>query len=408
MAQYVQMIALSPTMEEGTIQKWNVKTGDKIESGTVLCEVETDKATMDYESTDEGTLLAILVKEGGSAKIGDPIAIIGKEGEDISSLKKPEQKPVEKKTGIKPEKAEEPEGFKPGIAPPRTKGRIRISPLARKLAGNYGIDPEKIPGSGPGGRIIKRDIVKYAAGTKGQGEIPAVKYQPDVLKDEVIVLNRNRKIAAQKLSESKFTAPHYYLRLSVASDGLLAFREKINSEAGNVKISLNAFLIKLAAESLKRHPVVNSSWDNDRIIRHGSIDIGLAVALEDGLIVPVVRDCGNKGVYQIDEELRAMIARARENKLSLDEITGATFTISNLGSFGIDEFTAIINPPGSAILAVGRIIREAVVDEQDKIGIQKTIRFTLSCDHRVINGAEGARFMQTFKNNLESPYHVLL
>jgi len=285
--------------------------------------------------------------------------------------------------------------------------RIRISPLARKIAKQKNLSIENIQGSGPGGRIIKRDIEK-AIETQSRPAVSTAAVSIPTAQDDVILpISDKRKIIAQRLAQSKYTAPHYYLRLSVIMDDLLAKRKKYNASHPDEKLSFNAFLIKLAAEAIKRYPVVNSSWGDDQIVQHASIDIGLAVAQEDGLITPVIRDCGSKGIRQIDAELKELIQKARQGRLTPEEYTGATFTISNLGSYGIEEFTAIINPPGSAILAVGQTIKTPVVADDDTISIQSLMRLTLSCDHRLIDGAKGAEFLKSLKDLMEDPLLAL-
>ncbi len=431
MAEEVLMLALSPTMETGTIVKWHKNEGDPIKNGDVLCEVETDKATMDYESQNEGTLLKILVPDGGQAEVGRAIAVAGEKGEDISSLieKKPEvetaEKPVAEKLAVKrpspkapelhgeqarvieqaaekepPVKHEIKEGT--GTAEEEIPEGVKASPLARKLALEQGIDLEDIKGSGPGGRIIKRDLDRVPT-------LPAagkIEVSPRGEPREIPV-SAKRKVIAKRLSESKYSAPHYYLTSVVDVERLVSARKSLNDRMEK-KVSFNAFLIRLAAEALKDHPMVNASFRGDTILQFGSADIGLAVAQPDGLIAPVVRDCWNKGIVRIDEELRDLVDRAQKGRLKPEEFSGATFTISNLGSFGIYEFTAIINPPGSAILAVGEIRREAYEPETGGVGFRSVMNLTLSCDHRVIDGAVGALFLKTLADMIEYPITALL
>ncbi|HZJ82541.1 MAG TPA: dihydrolipoamide acetyltransferase family protein [Clostridia bacterium] len=409
MAQKVLMTALSPTMDKGTIVKWDKEEGDQIVSGDLLCEVETDKTTMDYESIEEGALLKILVSEGEQAGIGEPIAIIGEQGEDISELLEEieaegeAQEKVEQEGEALEELEEE---AQPGAEPEISLNRIIASPLARKIAGQKGIDLRSIEGSGPRGRIVKRDIDK--AMTVGQTSAKRAVSTPiaPTLADEVIPVSGKRRIIAQRLVESKYSAPHYYLRLKVRMDALMGARTALNKSIDS-KVSVNAFMIKFVAEALKRHPIINSTWQGDTILRHGSIDIGLAVAQEDGLITPVVRDCANKGIIEIDTELRILIDKALSNKLTPEEYSDTTFTISNLGSFGIEEFTAVINPPGSAILALGKMGKEAVVGAGDSIEIHSLMAMTLSCDHRVIDGDVGAVFLKDLKDIMENPIRTL-
>jgi pyruvate dehydrogenase E2 component (dihydrolipoamide acetyltransferase) len=413
MPEKVQMIALSPTMETGTLARWRKKEGDTVAAGDVLCEVETDKATMDYESSSEGTLLKIVLPEGGQAKVGDLIAIIGKPGEDVSALladKGAPASPAAKSPGAPSPKAA-PAAAVPGSASApaaRASGRVRSSPLARKLAAQKGIDIASLRGSGPAGRIVKRDLEGAAAGPGRTAFAPSA--PAELLKpgpgDQEVPLSRMRKIIARRLSDSMYSAPHFYLTVAVVMDELLAARTRMNA-GREKKISLNAFLMAVAGRALARHPQVNTSWNGDTFLRHASADIGLAVALPEGLITPLVRDCGRKGIAAIDAELADLVARARAGKLAPEEYSGATFSISNLGSSGIDEFTAIINPPGSAILAVGAVRREAVVEETDAIVVRQRMRVTLSCDHRVIDGAVGAEFLRELADMLENPLLAL-
>jgi pyruvate dehydrogenase E2 component (dihydrolipoamide acetyltransferase) len=406
MAEKIPMIALSPTMNDGTIVGWKKKEGDQVAVGDVLCVVETDKAAMDYECQSEGTLLRILAPQGAQAKVGDTIAIVGKPGEDVAALLGPSPAAQPRAAA-----AAAPEPARQAAVTPGT--RVRSSPLARRLAAVRGIDIATVRGSGPAGRVVKRDLEAAAPGASaGAGAAHVEPARPSAvsapaLADQLIPVTGKRKVIAQRLAESAFSAPHFSLTLSVEMDGLLAARARIN-QGRQQKVSLNAFLVKLAAETLRRHPEVNASWQGDTIRRFGSVDVGLAVALPDGLITPVVRRCESKGVLAIDAELAELVQKAREGKLAPPEYTGATFTISNLGSFGIEEFTAIINPPGSAILALGKVQKAPVVGAEDRIEVRSLMRATLSCDHRVIDGAVGAAFLAALKEMTENPYAVLL
>ncbi len=411
MPEKILMIALSPTMETGTLVRWRKKEGDTVASGDVLCEVETDKATMDYESSSEGTLLKILLPEGGQAKVGDPIAIVGKPGEDIAAIiaEGPAKAPVSKAAPQKPAAVAASTVSAPAAAHAAPGGRVKSSPLARRIAQEKGVDLRAVRGSGPEGRIVKRDVDGLAAGAPGAARAGAPLVSAPLLKpgpgDEVVPVSRMRQVIARRLSESMYTAPHYYLTVAVGMDELLAARVRLNA-GREKKISLNAFLMAICAHSLARHPRVNSSWNGETLLQHSSADIGLAVALPDGLITPVVRDCGRKGIAAIDAELSDLVERARAGKLAPAEYAGATFTISNLGAAGIDEFTAIINPPGSAILAVGAVRKEPVV-ENDTVVIRQRMRVTLSCDHRIIDGAVGAAFLRELADMLENPLLAL-
>ena len=408
MAEKVLMIALSPTMEEGTIVNWVKQEGDTVKSGDVLCEVETDKAAMDYETTQEGILLKIIVGEGSSAKIEQVIAVIGEAGEDITSFVEAipaagesAAAPLEKSQTVKAIVEQSIEDSSPSTSVAKRFGSDRIiaSPLARKIADKNGIDLRSVTGSGPGGRIIKRDLTDVNQKSSAVQSLPAG--------DISIPHNGKRKVTAARLSESKFSAPHYYLKLSVSTDTLSTSRKNVNKKREK-KIGFNPFIIKLTAEILKKHRYINAGWKENEIILFGSIDIALAVAVENGLITPVIKDCGSKSITQIDEELTSLIEKAKSGKLQPHEYTGAGFTISNLGSFGIEEFTAIINPPGSAILAIGAAVKKPVVSVDNSIIIQTMMNLGLSCDHRVIDGKTGALFLTDLKNAIEDPVQALL
>ncbi|KLO21462.1 hypothetical protein X275_09255 [Marinitoga sp. 1197] len=413
MAEKLLMIALSPTMEKGTIVKWVKKENESFTEGDVLCEVETDKTTMEYEATEEGTLLKILVPEGEKAAVGDPIAIFGEPGEDISSLLNENIEKV-KSEEIKSETTErktvrEIENIKAKEAKFESiSDRIKISPLAKKIALMKNIDITRIKGTGPGGRIIKRDVEGYSTATVSQATMLQDKliYVETSDEDRIIPLSDKRRIIGERLSQSKYTSPHFYLTLSVNMENIMENRKTINNRL-NEKISMNTFLIKIIANTLRKHRRINSTLLNDKIIEFGRIDIALAVAQENGLITPIVRNVDKKGILQIENELRELIEKAKNNKLEPEEYTNATFTISNLGSFGVDEFTAIINPPASAILAIGMIKKIPIV-ENDEIIIKPMMKMTLSSDHRVIDGAVAAIFMKDLKETLENPILAIL
>jgi pyruvate dehydrogenase E2 component (dihydrolipoamide acetyltransferase) len=425
MAEKVVMLALSPTMETGTIVNWLKKEGDAISSGDVLCEVETDKATMEYESIQEGTLLKILAAEGAEAKVEEPIAILGEAGEEIGPLLAQLAEDVPKKAAPRtavPQSVVQKADRRPAAGGPAAgvpavpsmapgapaPGRIKASPLARGMAEQHGLSLESVPGSGPEGRIVKRDIeTALQQGTRapGAGSAASVGASPQVIREERRPVSQKRRIIAQRLSESKYSAPHYYLRLSVAADRLIGARKALNASQKE-KVSFNAFLLKFAAETIKRYPPLNSTWEGDTIYTFPTIDVGLAVAQPDGLVTPVVRDCGAKGILTIDWELKGLIEKALAGRLAPEEYSGATFTITNLGSFGIEEFTAIINPPGSAILAVGAVVQEPVARD-GQIAVQSNMRLTLSCDHRIVDGAVGARFLKDLKDMIEDPMKAL-
>jgi pyruvate dehydrogenase E2 component (dihydrolipoamide acetyltransferase) len=412
MADKIVMLALSPTMETGTIAQWVKKEGDAISTGDVLCEVETDKATMDYESGVDGTLLKIVLPQGSKAKVGDLIAIAGNPGENIDSLLKGSSSTEEKKIHVTKEKTTSFESNAPvGVsAEEHLPGGVKASPLARVLAKVLGVDLKQVQGSGPGGRIAKEDVEKYKV-TPSKPQQAGAKQTMNVVKpiepDKEVPVSEKRQVIAKRLSESLFTAPHFYLTINVTADSLLKSRQQLNDKSGK-KVSFNAFLMKFVAETLRRHPKINSSWKGTTIQYHSSVDIALAVAQDDGLITPVVRNCVSKGIIDIDNELRDLVDRARIGKLLPEEYLNPTFTISNLGSYGVREFTAIINPPASAILAVGEVFKEPYVDDNGSIAIKNSIMMTLSCDHRVIDGAVAAEFARDLKNGLENPIMLLI
>jgi len=417
-ATVIRMPLLSDTMTEGKIVAWNKKVGDTVKSDDVLAEVETDKATMEVIGYADGELLYVGVKEGDAAKVNGIIAIVGKKGTNVDAILA-----AEGTGGAKPAAAEAPAAATPvaSAAPAATPeatgsadGRVKASPLAKKLAEEKGIDISKVPGSGDGGRIIKRDVDSYvpsaAPAAAKPGAAPASKaatFTPagqEGYTDHQ--LSQMRKVIAKRLSESKFTAPHFYLKVDVNMDKAMEARKAIN-EISPVKISFNDMVIKASALALRQHPDVNSSWMGDFIRQNQHIHIGSAVAIEDGLIVPVVRFADQKTLSQIAGEAKELYEKAKNKKLQPQEFSGNTFSISNLGMMGIDEFTAIINPPDAAILAVGGI-KETVISEKGQFKAVNIMKLTLSCDHRIVDGAVGARFLATLKSYLENPVTMLV
>ena len=424
MAEVLRMPRMSDTMTEGVIVSWNKKVGDKIEPGDIIAEVETDKATMDLESYQEGTLLYIGVEEGDAVPVEGIIAIIGEKGEDYKDLLK-EEKPKEQKSepeeSIEKEEAavEEKEEEKPAPAKEtkepteiESDDRIKASPLAKKMAEDKGIDIRRVKGSGEEGRIVKKDIENYkeeAAPKAAQGDqAPAIKL-PEIVGEETyeeVKVSQMRKTIARRLAESKFSAPHFYLTMEINMDKAMSARASMN-EIAPVKISFNDIVIKAVALALRQNPKVNASWLGDKIRYNKHIHIGMAVAVEDGLVVPVIKFADNKTLSHISTEAKSFGQKARDKKLQPNEFEGNTFTISNLGMFDIDEFTAIINPPDACILAVGTIkqIAGVVNGEIKPVNVMKV---TLSCDHRVVDGASGAKFLQTFKMFMEDPVRLLV
>lgn len=411
MAEVVTMPRLSDTMTDGTVAKWHKKVGDAVQEGDLLAEIETDKATMEFESFQEGTLLYIGVEEGASAPVDSILAILGDKNEDIQALisggaapsasEDKEEAPQESK--VEEAKVTSLENVVAVSAAGDT--RVKASPLARKMAEDKGFDLSQIHGSGDGGRIVKRDVESFTPSKAVQAQ-PNVGHASSAAESyEEFPISQMRKTIARRLAESKFTAPHFYLTIDVDMDRAHNEREALK-EAG-VKVSFNDLVIKAAALALKKHPKVNSSWLGDRIRVNHHVHMGVAVAVDEGLLVPVVRHADQKGLQQISQEVRDYAGKARDKKLQPSDWEGNTFTISNLGMFGIEEFTAIINPPDACILAVGGIREEAVV-KSGQIVVGRRMKLTLSCDHRVVDGATGAAFLQDLKANLELPVRMLV
>lgn len=436
MAEIVTMPRLSDTMTEGTVAKWHKKVGDKVKEGDLLAEIETDKATMEFESFQEGVLLYIGIKEGETAPVDSILAILGEEGEDISDLiaGKPSDQPVEQKDTEKKasdensqvnltSKAETDDSSEKDTEEIEAEGkRIKISPLARRLAKEKGIDISQLKGTGEGGRIIKRDIEnfqleeaqKQVSTQPAKEAATAPAYHIDTAYIPVPSgasyteepISQMRKTIARRLTESKFSAPHFYLTIEIDMDKAVEVRSMLN-EISETKISFNDLVIKAAALALRKHPKINASWLGDKIRYYQDINIGVAVAVEEGLLVPVVRHADRKGLSTIAAEVKDFAQKAKNKKLQPSDWEGNTFTISNLGMFGIDEFTAIINPPDACIMAVGGI-RQIPVVKNGQIVPGHVMKVTLSCDHRAVDGATGAAFLQTFKSLLEDPVKMML
>lgn len=407
----ITMPRLSDTMEEGTVATWLKKEGDEVAEGDILAEIETDKATMEFESFYAGTLLKIGIQEGGTAPVDEVLAIIGPKGTDVSGIlenynksgAKPAAKEEKKAEAPAPKQEAKAEAPKPAAAPApapttsNTGGRLFVSPLAKKLAEERGINLATVQGSGENGRIIKRDIENYqpaAAGT--QAYVPVGEESFEEVKN-----SQMRKTIAKRLGESKFTAPHYYLTIELDMDHAIAARKAINSDP-NVKISFNDMVVKACAMALRKHPQVNTQWAGDvtRIAKH--IHIGVAVAVDEGLLVPVLKFADQMTFSQIGANVKELAGKARNKKLTPQEMEGSTFTVSNLGMFGIREFTSIINQPNSAILSVGAIVQKPVVKD-GAIVPGNVMTVTLACDHRTVDGATGAAFLQTLRTYIENP-----
>jgi pyruvate dehydrogenase E2 component (dihydrolipoamide acetyltransferase) len=413
MAEIIRMPRLSDTMEEGNIVGWLKKVGDKVKPGDILAEVETDKATMELESFHEGYLLHIGVPEG-PAPVNALLAIIGDKGEDVQALLAGAGNGAASASPAAPEAATAPQATPaasaaaaPAEPAPAADNRIKASPLARTLAAEAGVDLSRIPGSGDSGRIIKRDVeAAMASGATVADALPAISNVPAAPQYGEVPVSQMRKTIARRLAESKFSAPHFYLTIKINMDRVAEARKAIQDQAGS-KVSFNDFVIKACALALRQHPAVNSSWLGDKIRINKDINIGVAVAVEDGLLVPVLFAADRLGLAEIGSLVGTLAEKARNKKLQPQEMQGNTFSVSNLGMFGIEEFTAIINPPDAGILAIGNINEELRLDN-GQVTSSKMMKVTMSCDHRVIDGATGARFLQTFRQYLENPVSMLL
>mgnify|MGYP001495969440 FL=1 len=418
----VTMPRLSDTMEEGTVASWLKNVGDFVEEGEILAEIETDKATMEFESFNEGTLLHIGLAVGESAKVDDLLAIIGPEGTDVSNLAQNFSSNAPTEINADEEKSSEtsqavatPETPKQEVETPKVEtsapiisnpGRLYISPLAKKIAEEKGIPLNQLEGTGENGRIIKRDVENFSP-APATVTSAVTKFVASGQEDsDEISHSQMRKVIAKRLGESKFSAPHYYLAVEFDMDNAIAFRKQYNS-IPDTKISFNDIVVKACALALRQHPQVNSQWFEDRMKLNNHVHIGVAVAVEDGLVVPVVKFANEQTLPQIGAAVKDFAGRARNKKLTPQEMEGSTFTISNLGMFGIESFTSIINQPNSAILSVGTIVQKPVVRD-DQIVVGNTMKLTLACDHRTVDGATGAAFLQTLKGFIENPLTMLV
>ena len=432
MATEVVMPKLSPTMEEGQLARWLKKEGDKVSMGEPLAEIDTDKATMEMQALSNGVLRKILVQEGESAPLGQPIAIVGEADEDISALLeksrgKAASAPAtrQQEPAAAPEPAEKPSPPAPAVSPDGKQaeaaaagGRMLVSPIAARMAADAGVRLDSLRGSGPAGRIVKRDIEAAISDQKRPGSTPKLRaltapqagergavYGPSAYRDEPA--SEMRRTIARRLVTSLGPVPHFFLTSEIDMERAADMRASINELYPDLKLSLNDIIIKVTATALVQHPQVNASFQDKTVRYYEHADIGVAVATENGLITPVVRAADMKSLNEIAAEVRELAGRARTRKLKPEEYTGATFSISNLGMFGIDEFTAVINPPEGAILAIGAMTAKPVAKDGHVV-IRRTMRVTMSCDHRVVDGATGAQFLQTFKQILENPLYLFL
>jgi pyruvate dehydrogenase E2 component (dihydrolipoamide acetyltransferase) len=445
MATKVHMEALSPTMEEGQLVRWLKAEGDSVSNGEILAEIETDKATMELVARGDGVLRKILLGEGGTAPVGEVIAVIGGADEDISALVGAGEvavatppaptaegtavaspTPGEAEPAVGAPAVEAPAVEAPAVEAPVTQtpsgkdagGRVKASPLARRLAHDSSVDLSRVQGSGPGGRVVKRDVEAVTQGGSPLKGSPAPQTTPPLVARsalgdgpdfEDLPLSQMRKTIAKRLVESMGPVPHFFLRINVDMTRIMEARKSLNRllEKEGEKVSINDFVLRATAQALFKHPAVNSQWGGDSVRRHYRVHLGVAVAVEDGLITPVVRDANLRGLVEISQEVRELALRGREKRLQPEEYTGSTFSVSNLGMFGIHEFTGIINPPEAGILAVGGI-EETPVAEEGEVVVRPLMKVTMSCDHRVIDGATGAAFLQTLKGMLEEPAAILL
>jgi pyruvate dehydrogenase E2 component (dihydrolipoamide acetyltransferase) len=443
MAIIIEMPKLSDTMSVGTLVKWHKKIGDLVENGDILAEVETDKATMELENFDDGTLLEIFVGEGEEVPIGSPLAAVGEAGEEVKAPEKTNPEPTEANREEKVAEPaveitqDEPDSKGPTVEIQAKKeepkdidsssSRILISPLARKMAVDLNLNLQDIKGSGPNGRIIKNDILSHSSGTDSLKSKPAEKTStpsshssvsqldsPAPQADKIIPVSKMRSIIAKRLLESKSTIPHFYLQKEINATPLTEARAALNAKLASrspdnpTKLTLNDIILKACAETITLVPEINSSWDDDEIKLHGGIHLAFGVAVEDGLLTPVIRNADQLGLERLSMEAKSLIVKARSKKLSPVEMTGSTFTVTNLGMFGIDFFSGIINPPNAAILSVGAIVKKPVVNSIGNIQAGETMMIGLSCDHRLVDGAIGAQFLQLLAQTLENPATLLV
>lgn len=431
----IQMPKLSDTMTEGTLVAWKKKKGDKVTAGDVIAEIETDKATMEWESPEDGTLTEIYVEEGGKVEVGQRIAFIGGEGEEAPAEKKeepkeetekpasaekaeqetapPEAEEKEKKPAPKTEAKPKPEAkAAPAQSGDEGEKRVKASPLARRLAAEEGLDISQIKGTGPDGRVVEADVraaMKSKPAAKAEKKAAPAKSQ--AAEGARVILSGMRKVIAQRLVESKGPVPHFYLTIEIDAGPLMAARAELKAAgegSDTSKITVNDFILKAAVDAAVKVPKANASFDEDAIVQYQDVDLGVAVALEDGLLTPVVRAAQNKSLREISEAVKDLAHRARNKRMKPEEFQGGTFTVSNLGGYGIDSFSAIINPPQGFILAVGAVTKRAVVDDCDQLGVGHRMSITMSCDHRVIDGALGADYLKELRRLLENPTLLLI
>jgi pyruvate dehydrogenase E2 component (dihydrolipoamide acetyltransferase) len=415
----ITMPKLSDTMTEGTLVSWKKKKGDKVSTGEVLAEIETDKATMEWESPEDGTLTEVFIQEGDKVNVGDKIAFIGAEGEEAPAEKKESKAPAKKKekdaapapkktveAGVSPAKPQQPQS---------DDARVKASPVARRVASELGVDLANVTGTGPEGRIVESDVRTAAksGGTPAPQKKPATApASPAKLTGgRRIQLSGMRSVIAQRLVESKGPVPHFYLNIDLDAGPLMTARAELKSAgqgADTAKITVNDFVLKASVMAAVKIPKVNASFDNDAIVQFADVDLGIAVAIEDGLLTPVIRAAQNKSLREISEAAKDLASRARNKRMKPEEFQGGSFTVSNLGGYGVDSFSAIINPPQGFILAVGAVSKTPVVDSSDQIVVGQRMTICMSCDHRVIDGALGAEYLKELRHLLENPALLLV
>lgn len=414
MPTYIEMPKLSDTMTEGTLAKWHKKEGDKVEIGDIIADVETDKATMEMEAFDDGVLQKILVQAGGKAPVGGHLAILLGEGEDASAkMTETQAKPAADKKEAPATAKKEAASAAPTAAPDNS--RVKASPLAKKIAKERGVALAGVTGTGPGGRVVAKDVpAKGSAPASGGSSAPAVATIPpdSTLKGERIPLTSMRRIIADRLLASKTQIPHFYLHIEVDAAPMMKLRKQVNDAAENakeegVKITLNDFVLLATAKAAQAVPKVNAAFAGDAVIEYPNVNIAVAVAIDDGLVTPVIKNSETLTLKQISAAVKDLASRARSKKLKPDEFAGGTLTVSNLGAYGIERFAAIVNPPQAAILAIGAIVKKPVVNEKDEIVVGTRMSVSLSCDHRVIDGAVGAEYLAALKKFIENPALML-
>jgi pyruvate dehydrogenase E2 component (dihydrolipoamide acetyltransferase) len=406
----ITMPKLSDTMVEGTIARWKKKQGDPIEAGDILAEVETDKATMEMEAFDDGVLKEIYVSDGGVAKVGEKVALVLAEGETAEAASAPPAPKADSATGGKPAESQAAPAPTPAAPAAPTGARVKASPLAKKIAAERGVGLESLQGSGPGGRVVAKDVPEKGAAPAAAAPAPKIQAAAAGQGDQRIPLSGMRRVIAERLLASKTQLPHFYLSIEVDASALMRLRKELNSaneSAGLPKLTINDFVLLAVARAASSHPYINASWAGDAIIQYGSVNISVAVAVDDGLVTPVIRDAHKLSLKEISSTVKDFAKRARDKKLKPEEYQGGTITVSTLGAYGIEQFFAIVNPPQAAIVAVGAIVKKPVVNAKNEIVVGERMTVSLSGDHRVVDGAVGAEYLGSLRKLIENPALML-